>query len=235
MDINPISMKRIYQSIIEQFVGLISNEKLVVGQKLPSERVLAEKFGVSRASIREAFSAMEIIGLIEVRPGEGTFVSDLNIAPFINTIAPLFLKNSSLEDDLLEFRKMLELEAVKLAAEKADAGKTGIMEKPLSIMKNAIENNDAALGAEADISFHKALFTLSGNVILMKASEYVGFIFEASVKLNRDRILVDSRNSEILYQQHKQIYHAVCKKDAASAAEIMSRHLDFVKQINQIY
>ena len=73
MDIKPINMKRIYRSIIEQFVGFIKDGKLVPGQKLPSERTLAGMFNVSRASMREAFSAMEVIGLIEVRPGEGTF------------------------------------------------------------------------------------------------------------------------------------------------------------------
>lgn len=231
MKINPINMKRIYQSVIEQFIGLIKEEKLTVGQKLPPERVLAEMFNVSRASLREAFSAMEIIGLIEVRPGEGSFITDLNIAPFINTIAPLFLKNGSMEDDLLEFRKMLELEAVKLAANKAETENNALMEEPLTMMKKAIEKNDAALGAEADIKFHKALFVLSGNVILMKASEYIGFIFEASVKFNREKILRNSRNSEILYQQHRQIYEAVCSNDAALASDIMGKHLDFVKQI----
>jgi len=231
MNINPINMKRIYQSVIEQFIGLIKEEKLTVGQKLPPERVLAEMFNVSRASLREAFSAMEIIGLIEVRPGEGSFITDLNIAPFINTIAPLFLKNSSMEDDLLEFRKMLELEAVKLAANKSGTENFALMEEPLEMMKNAIEENDTALGAEADVKFHKALFVLSGNVILMKASEYIGFIFEASVKFNREKILRNSKNSEQLYKQHRQIYEAVCSKDAALASEIMARHLDFVKQI----
>ena len=114
-------MKRIYQNIIEQFVYLVKEGKLKVGDKLPSERTLAEMFNVSRASVREAFSAMEIIGLIEVRKGEGTYVSNLNISPFINTIAPLFINNENMETDLLEFRKLIEVEAVKLAAYKSAA------------------------------------------------------------------------------------------------------------------
>lgn len=231
MDINPINMKRIYQSVIEQFVVLIKNGKLIVGQKLPSERVLSEMFDVSRASLREAFSAMEIIGLIEVRPGEGSFVTDLNIAPFINTIAPLFLKNSSMEDDLLKFRRMLECEAVKLAADNASTENCTLMEEPLEMMRKAIENNDVSLGAEADIKFHKALFILSGNIILMKASEYIGFIFEASVKFNRQIILKNNQNSEKLYHQHKEIYEAVLNRNGVLASDIMNSHLDFVNQI----
>jgi GntR family transcriptional repressor for pyruvate dehydrogenase complex len=231
MDISPINMKRIYQSVVEQFVDLIKKGKLHVGQKLPSERVLAEMLNVSRASLREAFSAMEIIGLIEVRPGEGSFVTDLNIAPFINTIAPLFLKDSSLEEDLLQFRRMLECEAVKLAADNANAENCKRMEEPLEMMRKAIENNDTSMGAEADIQFHKAIFALSGNVIMMKASEYIGFIFEASVKFNREKILVNNQNTEELYRQHKQIYEAIINRDGALASSIMGGHLDFVKQM----
>lgn len=231
MDINPISMKRIYQSVIEQFIGLIREGKLKVGDKLPPERTLAEMFNVSRASIREAFSAMEIIGLIEVRPGDGSFVTSLNIAPFINTIAPLFVKTDEMEDELLEFRKMLELEAAKLAAGKGKPEEITLLEGPIHSMKAAIEKNDVNMGAEADIQFHKILFGLSNNYILTKSAEYIGHILESSVRFNRAKILKDSENSKVLYEQHKEIYEAVRNKDAQSAVEMMNKHLDFVKQI----
>jgi len=232
MEISPINMKRIYQSIIQQFIGLIKEGELKVGDKLPPERTLAEMFNVSRASIREAFSAMDIIGLIEVRPGEGSFVTDLNIVPFINTISPLFIRNEGMEDDLLEFRKMIELEAVKLAAEKAEDNKAILLEEPIGMMKEAIEKNDVNLGAEADIKFHKILFTLTDNFILIKAAECIGFILESSVKFNRAKILKDSSNSKVLYGQHVQIYEAVRQKNPELAQEIMERHLDFVKKIS---
>jgi len=231
MDVNPISMKRIYQSVIEQFIGLIREGKLKVGEKLPPERTLAEMFNVSRASIREAFSAMEIIGLIEVRPGDGSFVTNLNMAPFINTIAPLFVKNEEMEDELLEFRKMLELEAAKLAAGKGKPEEIILLEGPINSMKAAIEKNDINMGAEADIRFHKILFSLSNNYILTKSAEYIGYILESSVKFNRAKILKDSENSKVLYEQHKEIYEAIRNNDAQSAVEMMNKHLDFVKQI----
>ena len=231
MDINPISMKRIYQSVIEQFIGLIKEGKLKVGDKLPPERTLAEMFNVSRASIREAFSAMEIIGLIEVRPGDGSFVTNLNIAPFINTIAPLFVKNDEMEDELLEFRKMLELEAAKLAAGKGKPEENKLLEGPIHSMETAIEKNDVNMGAEADILFHKILFGLSNNYILIKSAEYISHILESSVRFNRAKILKNSQNSKVLYEQHKQIYEAIRNNDAQSAVDIMNKHLDFVKQI----
>lgn len=241
MEINPISVKRVYQMIIEQLVSMIKEGKLKAGDRLPPERTLAEMFNVSRASVREAFSAMEIIGLIEVRPGEGSFITDLNIGPFINTIAPLFVRNENMQTDLLEFRKLIEIEAVKLAASKQKAniecpGKykeldISSLEEQLNSMHKALLENDINLGAEADIQFHKAIFLLTDNIFLIKVAECIGYILESSVKFNRTKILTDSNNAKILYNQHKEIYEAIKLGNCQLAAEIMEKHLNFVTEI----
>ncbi|NSW89348.1 MAG: FadR family transcriptional regulator [Firmicutes bacterium] len=263
MEVSPISIKRIYQSIIEQLVLMIKEGKLKVGDRLPPERTLAEMFNVSRASIREAFSAMEIIGLIEVRQGEGSFITDMNIAPFVNTIAPLFVQNENMETDLLDFRKMLEIEAVKLAArrqaletqlenvkkaraaneqskiekdfkmqeaDKCPSTDVRLLEIHLENMRKALEGNDINMGAEADIQFHKTIFSLTGNMVLIKAAEFIAYILESSVKFNRAKILKDSSNAKVLYYQHKKIYEAIRDGNPELAAEITNKHLDFVKE-----
>ena len=231
MDINPISMKRIYQTVIEQFVGLIKEGKLSVGDKLPPERTLAEMFNVSRASIREAFSAMEIIGLIEVRPGDGSFITDLNIAPFINTFAPLVVRNESMENELLEFRKMLELEAARLAAGRGKCEEIKPLKDVIALMKAAVDQQDANMGIEADVRFHKCLFMITDNYILKKSADCISYILESSIVFNRVRILKDTANFMVLYQQHKQIYDAIERGDTKAAADIMNRHLDFAREI----
>lgn len=230
MDINPISTKRIYQSVIEQFIAMLKDGKITSGQKLPPERALAEMFDVSRASIREAFSAMEIIGMIEVRPGDGSFVTQLNIAPFINTIAPLFLLNKSMEDDLLDFRKMLELAAVKSTIDKASKEDISLLLKPIRIMRDALDNNDPQKGVSGDIGFHKTLFMISKNLIITKAAECINYILESSVEYNRAQILKDKNNAAVLCTQHQAIYSAILDKDPVLAEELMRQHLDFVKE-----
>ncbi|HHV95863.1 MAG TPA: FadR family transcriptional regulator [Clostridiaceae bacterium] len=230
-DINPINTKKIYQYIIEKFIDMIKEGKLKTGERLPSERTLAEMFNVSRTSIREALRAMEIIGILEVRQGEGSYITDLNIAPFINTIAPLFVKNESLETDLLDFRKLLEVEAVKLAATRTNG--IELLEKHLKSMREALEKDDISLGAEADIQFHKSIFALTGNVVLIKAAEFTAYILESSVRFNRAKILENSENSKVLYEQHKKIYEAIKQGNPVLAAEIMEKHLDFVKKMNR--
>jgi GntR family transcriptional repressor for pyruvate dehydrogenase complex len=232
MEINPISSKRIYQSVIEQFIALIKSGKVKIGAKLPPERNLAELFRVSRASIREAFSAMEIIGLIEVRPGDGSYVTDLNIAPFLNTIAPLFIKNETMETELLEFRKLLELEAVELAARKAGPSGVKSLEETLARMKEAIERNDPVAGAEEDIAFHTRLFALTDNFILIKAAACVASLVASSVRFNREKILVDPDNARELYRQHYSICEAIGAQQPELAREMMEKHLGFVLEIS---
>jgi len=231
MEINPINTKRIYQNIIEQFIELIRKGELKVGDRLPAERALTEMFQVSRASIREAFSAMEVIGLIEVRPGDGSFVTDLNIGPFINAISPLFVKNDIMETDLLDFRKLIELEAVRLAAEKPDKTKFSKLQAPLEMMLKSIEKQDVAIGVKADINFHKTIFELTENYILIKSAECISYLLQSSVEFNRAKILKDNKNANVLYNQHRLIYEAVMNGDSKKAVEIMETHLEFVKKV----
>lgn len=230
MDIIPINQKRIYQSVIEQFVGLVKDGKLSIGDKMPSERTLAEMFNVSRASIREAFSALEIIGLIEVRPGDGSFVTELNIAPLINAITPLFIRDEAMERDLLDFRKLLELNAVELAAIRVESTKDLLTS--LVNMKTAIDRDDLNAGVEADILFHKSIFLLSQNFILLKASECIATILESSVRFNREKILGNNHNAHELYNQHLGIYEAIMLHRPEMAKSRMDQHLNFVLEIS---
>ena len=184
---------------------------------------------------------MEIIGLLR-RQGEGSYITELNIGPFINTIAPLFVQNETMESDLLEFRKLIEIEAVRLAAkkqvldtqvkDKKSRLNIAFLEKQLSIMYEALNKNDINLGAEADIQFHKVIFKLTDNIILIKASECIAYILESSVKFNRTKILTDSNNTKELYSQHYQIYEAIKLGNSELAAQIMEKHLNFVNEIS---
>ena len=228
MEIKPIVTKRIYQSIVEQFVGLIRDGSFKISQKLPSERILAEMLHVSRPSVREALRAMEIIGLIEIRPGDGTVITNLNIGPFINTIAPLFLKREGFEVELLEFRSMLEVKAVELASKHITPEKADQLHEQIKKMKQALDADDPDLGARADIEFHRLIFVLTDNIVLTKASECVVSILEISVRYARTLLLEDAANAEKLYREHSGIYKAIRDGSAERAKKHMEEHLNSV-------
>jgi len=228
MDIKPIAPKKIYQSIIEQFINMLKDETIKIGQKLPSERHLAERFRVSRPSVREALRAMEMIGLIEIRPGDGVFVTDINIAPFMNVISPLIMKHKNFELELLELRHMFEVRAVELASQNTSPKKIKQLQKPIEKMKLGLETNDSELGAEADIEFHETIFSLTDNFMLEKAAECVVTILEMSVKFARPLILQDADNSQRLFEQHKKIFDTISKGNPQAARKAMEEHLDYV-------
>ena len=87
MDLAPIRSTRIYQEIVRQVKTMIAEGRLKSGDRLPPERELAEKFVVSRTSVREALRALESLGLLEIRPGEGTFVREVSVETLIEPLA----------------------------------------------------------------------------------------------------------------------------------------------------
>lgn len=231
MDIRPVSNKRIYQSVVEQLINLIKDGKLKAGDQLPPERALTEMLCVSRSSLREALRAMEVIGLVEVRPGEGAFISDLSIQALMNTISPLFIDNDDLDKDLLEFRKAIELDAVRIVIENGSASAHKLLPW-LEAMGAAIASSDVDAGAEADIEFHRTLLKITGNRMFILASDCVGSLLASSVRFNRERILKRNDYLTVLFDQHTQIYQSILDKDAEKACRVMREHLDLVKTIS---
>ncbi|MBS4960128.1 MAG: FadR family transcriptional regulator [Clostridiales bacterium] len=233
MEIKSIQTKKIYKNIVEQIVNLIWEGSLKCGDKLPPERALAEMLNVSRASLREALSVMEIMGIIDIRPGEGSFVSDLNIRPFLSLVLPLMLKlkDTRVEEDLVEFRKILESSSIRFVVNNLVPAPEKIkeLEDLVEEMKDAKEDMERSI--KLDIQFHKTLFTLSDNVILITVMEYVEFILGKTVKYNRVKLWELNSSAQDLYEQHKAIVDAVKERDGDLAAKNMEIHLNYINQV----
>ena len=231
MEIKSIQTKKIYKNIVEQIIMLIREGSLKSGDRLPSERTLAEMFDVSRASLREALSVMEIVGIIDIRPGEGSFVSDLNVLPFISLILPLLLKDGRVEDDLLDFRIMLELGGIKMAILNMEKNEE-LMKELEDIVEQMKETvYDVDMGAKLDVMFHKVLYEMSGNAVLIKVQEYVGFILEKTVSFNRSVILQDPARAEGILKWHIEVFEAIKEKDIEKAQDALEKHFDYTKNL----
>lgn len=229
---NEANKKKISYSIIEQFIDLICNGSLKTNDRLPPERQLTEKFSVSRATLREALSAMEVIGIIETRAGAGRYVTDLDIIPFVQMIARLLLMSTLEENELLELREILEREAIHLIiARGASSDDLTPLHDQLDLMERSLIKEDLETSAAADLCFHQTLFSLSDNHVLYFAGRCISSILESSVKYNRDKILCNPDNLETLYTQHRLIYCALVQKDEEAAQRLLSKHLNQVKDI----
>ncbi len=221
---------KVSQGIINDIVGMIRDGHWKAGDRLPSERELTKQWSVSRASLREALAALELVGIIEARRGEGSFVSRPQVARFLNAISPLFLQNDKFEEDLLDFRSLLEREALLLAAGK-ESRDTAAMRACLSDMRRALDEGDTAAFIQADICFHKEMIALSGNHLLVIAYECARTLMGESVRFNVDKILKSGANGESLYRQHCGICDNLEAGLRQDALDLLARHLDFVRNV----
>lgn len=222
----PIKTKRVYAEIIDQIRGLINQGLLKPGDKLISERELAEKLKVSRASIREAFCALESMGILESQQGEGTFIRSASTEDIIKPLAMILMMDKEYNYDIMEVRKILELESAYIAAERASD--ENIEELRMFLNEMEEDTKKGRLGEVADANFHFAIAKLTQNKILVRLMNTIHDLVVISMKKSREKMYFKPGVQEKLYQQHFEIYDAIVKGDANLARKKMSEHLSYV-------
>lgn len=205
---------------------MLTTGELRPGDKLPSERDMAESLGVSRASVREALTTLEAIGILEIKPGEGTFVKPTSEA---ETFAPLTLVltvegNSGAQ--LMEVRRILEKEIAALAAERATAEDLNKIEKLLNQMKAANNPHDAV---ETDLHFHFAIAEATQNTILVRLMNTVADLMHHTLKGKREKLYAHSPSGQRIIREHEAIYQAIKKRAPEEARVKMLEHINHVE------
>ncbi|EQB20793.1 Lactate-responsive regulator LldR in Firmicute, GntR family [Dehalobacter sp. UNSWDHB] len=227
MNLKPAKTKRIYEEIVDQISTLVAEGQIKAGDKLPSERDLAERLQVSRASVREALSALEIMGLLEIRSGEGTYIKHVNIE---SVIAPLPWVLSLEKDtifELMEIRKILETQAAALAAERAEYQDLSAMRGSLFEIRKG-QNTDRH-GYPCDRDFHDAIAKGTKNKMLIHMLHMISDIMHQTLKMNWADTFEKEGMSELLYQEHEEIYQAIEAELPEEAHAGMLRHLERIE------
>ena len=222
MDLKPIKTRKIYEEIVDQIRDLVIQGKLKPGDKLPSERELVEQFQVSRASIREALSALQIMGLLEVRSGEGTFVKKLQSESVIAPLTWMLTVEKGTALELIEVRKILEVQAVGIAAERAEQSDLRKLEEALKELETDLKNGG---GEHADQWFHYVIILATKNEILIKIMDTISDIMKYTLKTSRYQLYEGKYTPELLYQEHVAIYEAIKNRNSEIAKEYMLNHL----------
>src|SRR5437879_2415867 len=151
MSIAPIKSTRIYQEIVRQVKAMIAEGRLKSGDQLPPERDLAEKFVVSRTSVREALRALESLGLVEIRPGEGTFVREVSVESLIEPLALVMASQREAIGELFEARQMIEPALAALAARRATPEELHEMERILEEQAKEVAAGRTGLAQDSDL------------------------------------------------------------------------------------
>lgn len=230
MDFTPIKTKRLYEEIVEQIKQLITDGKLKPGDKLLAERDLAERFQVSRASVREAIRTLEMLGIIDIRPGEGTFVRSTETDDIIRPLA-MFLaveRNSLL--DMFEMRRIFETATAGLAAERATLEELDQIGSTLANMQERLNVQDSEKGEEYDAAFHYAVAEATHNSLLTKLFKTVSEEFAKANSVARRQLYHDNiQNAQRIIDQHSEIYTAIRARSPQAASEAMLAHLNFAE------
>ena len=225
MEFKEITPVRLYESAIEQIIGLVKRSELKPGDKLPSERELAEKFSISRGSLREAFRVLESKGLIKSKPGGGRFIREIKKDAFIDTKNVILNLEKSSILELLEAREIFEVKIVKFAAERATAEEVKVIEEAFSRVSEEGRTEDEKK-IESDTEFHLAIARASHN-----------FVFVNIIKLHLD-LLRDIREKtqqipgrrEERWREHQAILQAIKEHDSKKASEAMLKHLRTIRK-----
>ncbi|MBK5252773.1 MAG: FadR family transcriptional regulator [Peptostreptococcaceae bacterium] len=220
-DFQKIKKATISETIIEQIKKMVLDGQLTPGQKLPSERELTEILGVSRSSIREAMRSLSSIGLVDIRSGEGTFLNDnTNLLTDHFQLQCLMKKYSILE--LVEARKMIEIEIIKLAIVRGNSNDIDyIIERYMETMEN---KNSPLEFIKADFNFHMAIAEASKNRYL---AEMLAATRELLLEINTDVIRKPGQIDKAIIT-HESIIDAIKSGDIYKAQVQMGSHIDMV-------
>jgi GntR family transcriptional regulator, transcriptional repressor for pyruvate dehydrogenase complex len=219
VELGPIKSTRIYEEIVRQVKQLIAEGRFKSGDRLPPERELAEKFVVSRTSVREALRALESLGLIEIRPGEGTFVREVSIDALIGPLALVMTSQRAAIGELFEARRVLEPAIAALAASRATPEEVQEMERILE--DQAREIAAGRTGLAQDAAFHAAIGTAAHNRAITRL---VHAIMDLLGQSREESINTPGRAARS-HQDPRRIVQAVAQRDSAAARQAMLDHL----------
>jgi GntR family transcriptional repressor for pyruvate dehydrogenase complex len=225
MGIAPIKSTRIYQEIVRQVKGMIAEGRLKSGDQLPPERDLAEKFVVSRTSVREALRALESLGLVEIRPGEGTFVREVSVESLIEPLALVMLSQREALGELFEARRMIEPALAALAARRATPEDVQEMDRILEAQ--AKEVAAGRTGLEQDAQFHAAIGAAAHNRAITRIAHAVMDLLRQS----REDSLNTPGRPDRSHNDHRRLLAAIRGRDEAAARQAMIDHLEAVEAL----
>lgn len=230
-----IKAKKLYAQIVEQFVEMIKRGEFQAGQKLPSERILSQKLNVSRTSLREALIALHMMGVVEIKSHQGTYISDKKIPPILKEVTYINLGESPFL--ILQARKAIEPNIAAIAAINRDQNSLKEIEEILVYVERSVSQNkiDANDYNDHDCAFHLAVAKATQNPILIG----MGYIINNLMKQELWMTLIkNTLNSTQLSQQaglngHEEIYKAIQLRKPGVASAAMKAHLIMVEKVSK--
>lgn len=220
--------------ISEQIASQLENNILqglwVPGDRLPSERELASQMSVSRPSLREAISKLELQGLVETRQGGGTYVKNFLAPSLTDPLMQMFQTRPETASDFVEFRSIIEGNAAYFAALRSTDADRELLKACFEAMEEAHEEDDPHEEADIDADFHLAIAEASHNVVLLHIMRAMVSVLREGVFYNRMQLYTRRGARDLLLKQHRAIYEPIMAGDPNEAKKAAQAHLAYVQE-----
>lgn len=219
ISLQPLKKIPLYEQIAEQIKNEISSGRLQPGEKLPSERDLAAKLGVSRVPVREALGMLRLMGIVETKYGSGAVVKGLEKSLILETIDMLLESETDAKLEITEARLVLEVGAVKLACLRRTENDLKRLRETIDGMKADIEKGSSPV--DNSLEFHSCVLRASKNKVMFKMAMMFADLLRETRKLSMNR----AGRPQSALEEHIKILDAIERKDPATAAMLMEHHL----------
>ncbi|MDG4668162.1 FadR/GntR family transcriptional regulator [Mycobacterium sp. 236(2023)] len=220
--LKPVARPRLYEVIVEQLCAYMSDNDLAPGDRLPAERELAAKLGVSRVSISQALVALEVQGVLSVRHGDGAI---LMRRPTEERAIKALREHADRIPDIIEAREALEVKLAGLAALRRTDSEMAAIDAAIAKMEEEIGSGDR--GVVGDELFHEAITTAAHSSLLAKLMREISGL----VRETRIESLSQQNRPRASLEGHKRIAEAVRRQDPNEAAQAMADHITMVSDV----
>ncbi|MEP4196580.1 MAG: FCD domain-containing protein [Aliishimia sp.] len=230
MPFRPVTTAKLSDAVVRQIENLILRGILRPGERLPAERDLADQFGVSRPSLREALSDLQNTGLLSAKPGAGVFVADVLGSAFSPALRDLMSRHETAAFDYLAFRRDMEGIAAMRAARVGSDTDLRVVQTVFDKMEAAQKAHRPEEEAQLDAQFHLAIIEASHNVVMLHMMRSMYELLREGVFYNRKMMFDQSTSSVSLLDQHRAINDGIQARDPERAKAAIDAHLDYVQQ-----
>ena len=207
-------------AVAARLLAYFTSGEVEPGTRLPPERQLAASLGVGRSAVREALAALDMLGVVSIRPGSGTYLRGSASELLPQTLSWGLMLGEQRTRELIELRRGLEIQAAELAAERAGREHLAALEAQLAQMRANVDDLDRFVQADRD--FHLEIGAAAGNVVLRDLLQNV----RSLLRVWTERILRDEVLAEITYAEHAAVFAAIRDRDPAAAGRAMASHME---------
>lgn len=225
-----VTPEKLSNSVVRQIEQLILRGILRPGERLPSERDLADKLGVSRPSLRDAIADLAEHGLLVSRAGSGIFVAEVLGSAFSPALTQLFSTHDEAVFDYISFRRDIEGLAAERAASFGSETDLKLIDTIFGKMELAHQKRDPSDEAQLDAEFHMAIIEASHNVIMLHMLRSMFELLRQGVFYNRQVMFRNRMTRDQLLDQHRAINATIQTRDPAAARAAVAAHMAYVEQ-----